>query len=573
MADEPISALPLFTSYSTADEVEILDVSDTTFASTGTNKRIQFSTLLSMAGVGGSGVTSVAMTAPSWLTVQGSPITTSGTLAVTATAGQIANEFLATPNGSSGAVSLRAIASADLPTSPTITGNLTLSPTTSSSSGVVMKGSNPFMSDFTPAGGVGNNTFLGTNAGNFTMGPVNHSYEGCTNTAIGNSAFMANTIGYNNTAVGQLALAANTTGLSITAIGQRALTHNTTGHDNVSVGQDSMNAGTTGYYNTAVGTDCMYYNSTGAYNTGVGAGANWNNAAGNYNTAVGFYAMQGVLGTTHCNYNTAVGFEAINAITTGGNNTAVGYEAAFNVTSGNLNVAVGDSALYNQTTGGYNVGIGYKAVYGATGSTATNCVGIGYSTLAAMNTGGECTAVGHLAGIIAANAWNSLFLGSHAGQYETATNTILIDTLDRTNRAGGRTGASDLRHHECDASKPADHLQRWDSDGHRNDCHQRPENRHQFDPLRHSRTIHRDMGDWRHLLQLSSRLGLAARLGMQFRWHSGDMEADGEPTVIEGGGLRFGPDAAAVRLGDSFDLLRGKPWRLRSICLTNSRPC
>ncbi len=52
MADEPISALPLFTSYSTADEVEILDVSDTTFASTGTNKRIQFSTLLTMAGVG-----------------------------------------------------------------------------------------------------------------------------------------------------------------------------------------------------------------------------------------------------------------------------------------------------------------------------------------------------------------------------------------------------------------------------------------------------------------------------------------------------------------------------------------
>ena len=36
MANEPISALTLFTSYSTADEVEILDVSDTTFASTGT---------------------------------------------------------------------------------------------------------------------------------------------------------------------------------------------------------------------------------------------------------------------------------------------------------------------------------------------------------------------------------------------------------------------------------------------------------------------------------------------------------------------------------------------------------
>src|SRR5208337_621869 len=64
MADEPISALTLLTSYSTADEVEILDVSDTTFASTGTNKRIPFSTLLTMAGVatvaeGGTGLTAV----------------------------------------------------------------------------------------------------------------------------------------------------------------------------------------------------------------------------------------------------------------------------------------------------------------------------------------------------------------------------------------------------------------------------------------------------------------------------------------------------------------------------------
>ena len=55
MADEPISALTLLSSYSTADEVEILDVSDTTFASTGTNKRIPFSTLLTHGGRGDRG--------------------------------------------------------------------------------------------------------------------------------------------------------------------------------------------------------------------------------------------------------------------------------------------------------------------------------------------------------------------------------------------------------------------------------------------------------------------------------------------------------------------------------------
>jgi hypothetical protein len=69
------------------------------------------------ASAGGSGtVTSIDLTTPSWLTVSGSPVTTSGTLAVTATTGQTANRFLATPDGSTGAVSLRAIVAADIPT-------------------------------------------------------------------------------------------------------------------------------------------------------------------------------------------------------------------------------------------------------------------------------------------------------------------------------------------------------------------------------------------------------------------------------------------------------------------------
>lgn len=60
-------------------------------------------------------VTSVGMTVPSWLSVSGSPVTTSGTLAVSAAGSQTANQFLASPNGSTGAVGLRAIAAADLP--------------------------------------------------------------------------------------------------------------------------------------------------------------------------------------------------------------------------------------------------------------------------------------------------------------------------------------------------------------------------------------------------------------------------------------------------------------------------
>jgi hypothetical protein len=73
-------------------------------------------TLVTFGGAGGSGtVTSVALTVPSWLSVSGSPITTSGTLAVTAASGQTANQVLATPNGSTGAVSLRALVASDIP--------------------------------------------------------------------------------------------------------------------------------------------------------------------------------------------------------------------------------------------------------------------------------------------------------------------------------------------------------------------------------------------------------------------------------------------------------------------------
>ena len=68
-------------------------------------------------------VTSVALTVPSWLSVAGSPITSNGTIAVTAAGGQTANQVLATPNGSTGPVGLRALVDADIPDTITINGS------------------------------------------------------------------------------------------------------------------------------------------------------------------------------------------------------------------------------------------------------------------------------------------------------------------------------------------------------------------------------------------------------------------------------------------------------------------
>jgi hypothetical protein len=60
-------------------------------------------------------VTSVALTAPAWLTVSGSPVTGSGTLGLAVTGGQAANQFLGTPDGSTGGLGLRPLVVGDLP--------------------------------------------------------------------------------------------------------------------------------------------------------------------------------------------------------------------------------------------------------------------------------------------------------------------------------------------------------------------------------------------------------------------------------------------------------------------------
>lgn len=70
-------------------------------------------------------VGSVGMTAPSVFSVAGSPVTGSGTIALDFATGQAQNKVLATPSGGTGAVSLRTLVAADLPSplSSNTTGN------------------------------------------------------------------------------------------------------------------------------------------------------------------------------------------------------------------------------------------------------------------------------------------------------------------------------------------------------------------------------------------------------------------------------------------------------------------
>ncbi|MCP3893254.1 MAG: hypothetical protein GY706_01280, partial [Bacteroides sp.] len=140
--------------------------------------------------------------------------------------------------------------------------------TFSDQSGIIYKGATPFIHNFnygdngtvTTAGG---NTFIGENAGNFTMGSTaTATLHSSYNTAIGYGTLVSNGNGYHNTAIGRDALNANISGHNNEAIGRFSLYSNTTGSSNIALGAqagryiaDGSTPNETGGYNIFIGRD------------------------------------------------------------------------------------------------------------------------------------------------------------------------------------------------------------------------------------------------------------------------------------------------------------------------------
>ena len=202
--------------------------------------------------------------------------------------------------------------------------------------GIIYKGNVPFISDFNygyngTTTTEGANTFVGTLAGNLTMGS--------TATTIVQASY--------NTAMGYQALTANTLGDANTAIGYQALFVNNTGYNNAAVGVDALAANTSGYVNSAIGYDAL-----------------GNIVSGYYDSGIGYYA--GTLinggGNNRTSYNSTYLGSDTSALADGDfNKTVIGFATVGN---GSNSVTLGNGGIVKTILQG-NVGIGSLAPNGA----------------------------------------------------------------------------------------------------------------------------------------------------------------------------------------------------------------
>jgi endosialidase-like protein len=154
-------------------------------------------------------------------------------------------------------------------------GNLDLDASTAATGNITKNGTR-----FLHNSGGAFNTFLGEDAGNFTM-------TGANNTGVGRTALASNTTGGSNTAMGLSALFSNTTGPQNAAFGWSALSTNTGGGSNAAFGFRALVSNVNGGGNVAVGADALRLNTIGGNNTGIGFMAGANGTTGTNNIYLG----------------------------------------------------------------------------------------------------------------------------------------------------------------------------------------------------------------------------------------------------------------------------------------------
>lgn len=217
--------------------------------------------------------------------------------------------------------------------------------------GIIYKGTTPFIHDFNYGNNgtvttSGNNTFIGLNAGNFTMGSTaTQNHNSSYNTGIGVYSLFSNTIGNSNTAIGCQSLYNNTTGYNNIGIGYPSLFNNTTGYNNAAIGVNSLFSNTTGYNNAAIGLNSLFSNDVGDSNCAIGVNSLYNNTTGYNNTAIGFNAGSSIAnGTARITGNNGLylGFNSKASNSGTNNEIVIGYDA---IGAGSNKTVIGNSSV------------------------------------------------------------------------------------------------------------------------------------------------------------------------------------------------------------------------------------
>lgn len=178
-----------------------------------------------------------------------------------------------------------------------------------------------------------------------------------------------------------------TSGYRNTLMGYNSSANLTSGYDNVSFGSDICTSAT-GHKNISIGVDIGVDLTSGAENISIGR------ELFNGGTSTG------VTGTHNILLGQLMGY----ATTSGSWNIGIGYGSFMPLTTGSYNLALG-TGLVSVSTGSYNIGIGVNSLHGI--NTGSNNIGIGY----------------------------------YAGYYATGSDGFYLNTRNRTNTAGDKSGS------------------------------------------------------------------------------------------------------------------------------------
>jgi len=310
-------------------------------------------------------VTSVAMTVPTGLQIGGSPITTSGTLALTYASGYAIPTTVKQSNWDD--------AYTWVANFPTQTGNsgkyLTTDGNTLSwatvTAGISGSGTTNYLPKWTGATALGNSQIFdnGTSVGIGTATPSASFILDINGSANISSSVSINTIKFSvglggnttNIGIGTSALASTTTSQFNVSIGQISGAALTSGNFNTFVGYNAGNALTTGAQNAFFGHNSGRLLTTSSYNAFYGQNAGRDITAGNDNVMVG---QSSGFGFSSGSRNVILGGSSGGATRTGDDNIHIGYNSGTNNNGGVYNIFIGRSSGQSITAGSYNVVIG-----------------------------------------------------------------------------------------------------------------------------------------------------------------------------------------------------------------------